>query len=86
MLPIEYHLFKISYSTHKDEWSINELMIKCIQEEEASNKMNVVSHCNILNFPFLFWSLRISLARVGRAYVWHVLVARMYDASGSPRD
>ena len=28
-LPIE-----VSYNTHKDEWSINELMIKCVQEEE----------------------------------------------------
>ena len=26
--------FKISYNTHKDKWSINELMIMCVQEEE----------------------------------------------------
>lgn len=26
--------FKISYNTHKDKWSINELMTMCVQEEE----------------------------------------------------
>ena len=30
----EYGLFKISYNTHKDKWSINELMTMCVQEEE----------------------------------------------------
>ena len=33
-LPYQYELFKISYNTHKDKWSINELMIMCVQEEE----------------------------------------------------
>ena len=33
-LPPEYDLFKVSYSTHKDEWSINKLMTKCVQKEE----------------------------------------------------
>ena len=33
-LPSEYGLFKISYNTHKDKWSINELMIMRVQEEE----------------------------------------------------
>ncbi|KAL5854265.1 hypothetical protein ACOSQ4_004067 [Xanthoceras sorbifolium] len=28
-----YGPFKISYDTHKDKWSINELMIMCVQEE-----------------------------------------------------
>ncbi|KAL5738039.1 hypothetical protein ACOSP7_030800 [Xanthoceras sorbifolium] len=32
-LPQQYGPFKISYKTHKDEWSINELMIMCVQEE-----------------------------------------------------
>ncbi|KAL0337592.1 UNVERIFIED_CONTAM: Retrovirus-related Pol polyprotein from transposon TNT 1-94 [Sesamum calycinum] len=32
LLP-QYALFKISYNTHKDKWSINELMIMCVQEE-----------------------------------------------------
>ena len=33
-LPHEYGPFKISYNTHKDKWSINELMTMCVQEEE----------------------------------------------------
>ncbi|KAK2444049.1 hypothetical protein QL285_015104 [Trifolium repens] len=33
-LPAEYGPFKISYNTHKDKWSINELMTMCVQEEE----------------------------------------------------
>lgn len=33
-LPFEYGPFKISYNTHKDKWSINELMTMCVQEEE----------------------------------------------------
>ena len=28
-LPQQYSPFKISYNTHKDEWSINELLIVC---------------------------------------------------------
>ncbi|XP_060196887.1 uncharacterized protein LOC132626146 [Lycium barbarum] len=32
-LPLQYDHFKISYNTHKDKWSINELMAMCIQEE-----------------------------------------------------
>eukprot|EP00253_Pinus_taeda_P004402 PITA_04402 len=30
----QYGPFKISYSTHKDKWSVNELMTMCVQEEE----------------------------------------------------
>lgn len=46
LLPTKYDLFKVSYNAHKDKWSINELMINCVQEEErqASNKMNLVCH------------------------------------------
>ena len=33
-LPHEYGPFKISYNTHKDKWSINELMTMSVQEEE----------------------------------------------------
>ena len=33
-LPHQYGPFKISYNTHKDKWSINELMTLCVQEEE----------------------------------------------------
>ncbi|KAL0433574.1 UNVERIFIED_CONTAM: hypothetical protein Slati_2691700 [Sesamum latifolium] len=32
-LPSQYAHFKISYNTHKDKWSINELMTMCVQEE-----------------------------------------------------
>ncbi|KAL0428049.1 UNVERIFIED_CONTAM: Copia protein [Sesamum latifolium] len=32
-LSSQYAPFKISYNTHKDEWSINELMTMCVQEE-----------------------------------------------------
>ena len=33
-LPHQYGPFKISYNTHKDKWSIIELMTMCVQEEE----------------------------------------------------
>ena len=33
-LPSEYVPFKISYNTHKDKWSVNELLTMCVQEEE----------------------------------------------------
>ena len=32
-LPQQCGPFKISYNTHKDKWSINELMTMCVQEE-----------------------------------------------------
>ncbi|KAG8387595.1 hypothetical protein BUALT_Bualt02G0037600 [Buddleja alternifolia] len=32
-LPQQYEPFKISYNTHKDKWSINELMTMCVQEK-----------------------------------------------------
>ena len=32
-LPKQYGPCKISYNTHKDKWSINELMTICVQEE-----------------------------------------------------
>ena len=30
----QYGPFKIFYNTHKNKWSINELMTMCVQEEE----------------------------------------------------
>jgi hypothetical protein len=33
-LPSNYIPFKISYNTHKDKWSVNELLTMCVQEEE----------------------------------------------------
>ena len=32
-LPQQYGPFKISYNTHKDKWSINELLTMCVQNE-----------------------------------------------------
>ena len=32
-LPQQYSPFKISYNTHKDKWSIKELLTMCVQEE-----------------------------------------------------
>ncbi|XP_051117849.1 uncharacterized protein LOC127242374 [Andrographis paniculata] len=48
-LPHQYGPFKISYNTHKDKWSINELMTMCVQEEERllmeeGEKVNLTVH------------------------------------------
>jgi hypothetical protein len=32
-LPSKHTLFKISYNTHKDKWSVNELLTMCVQED-----------------------------------------------------
>ena len=45
-LPQQYSPFKISYNTHKDKWSINELLTMCVQEErrlmmEEGEKVNL---------------------------------------------
>ncbi|XP_020266065.1 uncharacterized protein LOC109841513 [Asparagus officinalis] len=47
-LPPQYGPFKISYNTHKDKWSINELMTMCVQEEgrlrmEEGEKVNLTT-------------------------------------------
>ena len=34
ILPPQYSPFKISYNTHKEKWSISELLTMCVQEEE----------------------------------------------------
>lgn len=33
-LPTHFGQFKVSYNTHKDKWSLNELISHCVQEEE----------------------------------------------------
>ncbi|XP_073061873.1 uncharacterized protein [Primulina eburnea] len=48
-LPQQYGPFKISYNTHKDKWSINELMTMCVQEEgrllmEKSDNVLMTAH------------------------------------------
>ena len=47
-LPQQYGPFKISYNTHKDKWSINELLTMCVQEEgrlamEEGEKVNLTT-------------------------------------------
>ncbi|XP_059450912.1 uncharacterized protein LOC132181688 [Corylus avellana] len=42
-LPVEYGPFKISYNTHKEKWSINELLTMCVQEEERLKHENLES-------------------------------------------
>lgn len=34
-LPTEYGPFKISYNTHKEKWSINELLTMCVRRGEV---------------------------------------------------
>ena len=40
-LPQEYGPFKISYNTHKEKWSINELLTLCVQEEGRLNQERI---------------------------------------------
>ena len=46
-MPSSYEKFKISYNSHKNIWSISELMTKCVQEEDRqrakSKDMNTVN-------------------------------------------
>ena len=46
-LPQQYSPFKISYNTHKDKWSINELLTMCVQEGrlmiEEGEKVNLTT-------------------------------------------
>ena len=42
-LPFEYGPFKISYITHKEKWSINELLTLCVQEEGMLNQERIES-------------------------------------------
>ncbi|XP_071906054.1 uncharacterized protein [Coffea arabica] len=41
-LPSEYILFKISYNTHKEEWSINELLT--MVKHETPESVHLVTH------------------------------------------
>ncbi|XP_056683854.1 uncharacterized protein [Spinacia oleracea] len=47
-LPHKYVPFKVSYNTHKEKWSINDLMTMCVQEEgrlvmEEGEKVNLTT-------------------------------------------
>ncbi|KAH9760840.1 Integrase catalytic domain-containing protein [Citrus sinensis] len=49
-LPQDYGPFKISYNTHKEKWSINELLTLCVQEEGRLNQETMESaHTGFLN-------------------------------------
>ena len=48
-LPADYTAFKVSYMTHKEKWSVNELLNMCVQEQgrlkqEKLESVNLVSH------------------------------------------
>ena len=53
-LPQQYGPFKISYNTHKDKWSINELFTMCVQDEgrllmEQEKSAMLVTEAKYLN-------------------------------------
>ena len=41
-LPSQFIQFKIYYNTHKESWSMNELISQCVQEEERLKQILVV--------------------------------------------
>jgi len=48
-LPADYTAFKVSYMTHKEKWSVNELLNMCVQEQgrlkqEKSESVHFVHH------------------------------------------
>ncbi|KAF7825290.1 Retrovirus-related Pol polyprotein from transposon TNT 1-94 [Senna tora] len=43
-LPHQYGPFKISYNTHKQKWSINEVLTMCVQEEGRLLEMGESAH------------------------------------------
>ena len=48
-LPADYTAFKVSYMTHKEKWSVNELLNMCVHEkgrlkQEKLERVNLVSH------------------------------------------
>ncbi|KAF7811714.1 Retrovirus-related Pol polyprotein from transposon TNT 1-94 [Senna tora] len=53
-LPSRFERFKITYNTHNENWSINELLSMCVQEEgmlnsekgEGSNEAHIVTNTN----------------------------------------
>ncbi|KAF7827102.1 putative RNA-directed DNA polymerase [Senna tora] len=53
-LPSQFGRFKITYNTHNENWSINELLSMCVQDEgmlnsekgEGSNEAHIVTNTN----------------------------------------
>ena len=60
-LPADYTTFKVSYMTHKEKWSVNELLNMCVQEDgrlkqEKLETVNLVSHTGyVLNLDKTFY-------------------------------
>jgi hypothetical protein len=40
-LPSEYNLFKVSYNTSSEKWSVNQLLTKCVEEEERLKREKI---------------------------------------------
>ena len=39
--PFEYGPFNISYNTHKEKWSVNKLLVMCVQDEGRMNQERI---------------------------------------------
>ena len=42
-LPTQFSLFKISYNTQKEKWTLNELIAQCVQEDERLKQEKIES-------------------------------------------
>ncbi|RVX05262.1 Retrovirus-related Pol polyprotein from transposon TNT 1-94 [Vitis vinifera] len=42
-LPTQFNSFKISYNTQKEKWTLNELIVQCVQEEERLKQEKIES-------------------------------------------
>ncbi|CAA7390566.1 unnamed protein product [Spirodela intermedia] len=51
-LPVEYDHFKVSYNIHKNKWSMNDLMTKCVQEEErqVASQLDKINIMNMVTY------------------------------------
>uniref|UniRef100_A0A803N4B1 Retroviral polymerase SH3-like domain-containing protein n=1 Tax=Chenopodium quinoa TaxID=63459 RepID=A0A803N4B1_CHEQI len=54
-LPNLYGPFKVSYNTHKDKWSINELMTMCVQEERRFTMEEGEKYAEQYYTSTIFW-------------------------------
>jgi hypothetical protein len=74
-LPSKYTHFKISYNTHKDKWSENELLTMCVQEgerlkHEKQERKQVVNQ-EIWQYGYLFllqekWAYEEGLPKISK--------------------
>uniref|UniRef100_A0A2N9J7I7 Integrase catalytic domain-containing protein n=1 Tax=Fagus sylvatica TaxID=28930 RepID=A0A2N9J7I7_FAGSY len=90
-LPHQYGPFKISYNTHKEKWSINELMTMCVQEGRETGdgtghirwqrvEWNRVKS-NFRN-AMLAWKGQISRTIRGWTSTWHLPFAKFLQEHG----